>query len=237
MRHATSSAKSHKFPTRDFVDFVMRALMVCVVWVALGGTAPAHAAAPPTGAFAQDNQPTRLIIPALEVDATIEAVGQDDDGLMALPSSVATVAWYMRGPKPGETGNAVMAGHLDDVKGRPAIFWALDELEPGDEIVVRFGDKQEKRFEVMGLETYDADAAPLTRIFGVDFERDLNLITCNGAWDAQGNVYEERLVVYARLIRNDTNLNSNANEYSKVSESGSATFLDALTDFLRAIAA
>jgi hypothetical protein len=97
-----------------------------------------------------------------------------------------------------------MAGHLDDVYGRPAVFWHLDELKAGDEIVVRFADASEKRFAVMTVESYDADAAPMERIFGVDFERDLNLITCDGAWNAQNKLYEKRLVVYARLIRDTT---------------------------------
>jgi LPXTG-site transpeptidase (sortase) family protein len=146
-------------------------------------------------------QPTRLIIPSLDIDAPIEGVGQTEAHQMGVPSDVDAVAWYNLGPQPGEPGNAVMAGHLDDVRGRPAVFWRLDELQPGDEILVRFSDEHEVRFAVMTVETHDANAAPMERIFGVDFERDLNLITCDGAWNAQSKLYEKRLVVYARRIR------------------------------------
>jgi hypothetical protein len=97
-----------------------------------------------------------------------------------------------------------MAGHLDDVRGRPAVFWRLDELKTGDEIVVHYSDDSEQRFAVMTVEDYEASSAPLERIFGIDFERDLNLITCDGQWNAQSNLYERRLVVYARLIREAT---------------------------------
>jgi LPXTG-site transpeptidase (sortase) family protein len=116
---------------------------------------------------------------------------------------VEEVAWYNLGPQPGEPGNAVIAGHLDDYRGRPAVFWRLDELQPGDEILVRFSDDHEVRFAVMTVEAHDADAAPMERIFGVDFERDLNLITCDGEWNAQSKLYEKRLVVYARRVREE----------------------------------
>lgn len=177
---------------------------VCVLWLALGGVVPARAATPSVEPAVQDVQPTRLIIPSLEIDAPIEGVGQTEDHRMGIPSGDTEVAWYNLGPQPGETGNAVIAGHLDDVHGRPAVFWRLDELEPGDEILVRFSDDHEVRFAVMTVEAHDADSAPLERIFGVDFERDLNLITCDGEWNAQSKLYEKRLVVYARRIREET---------------------------------
>ncbi len=185
---------------------------VCLFGLVLGGAYPAQAAAPLVGVAAATEfvtaatlqlaaTPARLLIPALGIDAPIEAVGQDENGLMAAPGSVNAVGWYSIGAQPGESGNAVMAGHLDDFKGRPAVFWELDKLQPGDEVVVRFGDEDEVRFEVIAVEEYDADAAPLVRIFGVDFERDLNLITCAGVWDAENNLYERRVVVYTRLVR------------------------------------
>jgi LPXTG-site transpeptidase (sortase) family protein len=155
------------------------------------------------GALSQSGQPARLIIPSLEIDAPIEVVERDDQSIMAAPSSVEKVAWYNLGPRPGEPGNAVIAGHLDDVRGRPAVFWSLDELAAGDEIIVRYADKSEIHFEVLEVETYDADAAPMERIFGVDFNRDLNLITCDGEWNAQSKLYDRRLVVYARRVEDD----------------------------------
>ena len=174
--------------------------LVCALGLVVGVNHSAQATAPSVEATSESRQANRLIVPALEIDAPIEAVGQDDEGLMAAPSDVESVAWYNLGPNPGELGNAVMAGHLDNVRGQPAVFWRLDELKAGDEIIVRFDDESEKRFEVMSVESYNADEAPLTRIFGVDFERDLNLITCDGNWNRQNKLYDKRLVVYARLI-------------------------------------
>ena len=203
MQHTQTCSQHHRQHRFQQTRIQLVAAIMCAVWLAMGGVIPAHAATPTGGALSQSPQsviPTRLLIPSLGVDAPIEGVGQNEDDFMASPSTVAKVAWYNLGAVPGEPGNAVMAGHLDDVKGRPAVFWDLDELEADDEIVVQLSDESEIRFAVVSVEVYDADAAPLARIFGVDFERDLNLITCDGEWDTQSKLYEKRLVVYARRI-------------------------------------
>ncbi len=59
--------------------------------------------------------PKILSIPKLEVNAEIETVGLDNKGAMDVPKNAMNVAWYNLGPKPGEKGNAVMAGHLDTI--------------------------------------------------------------------------------------------------------------------------
>lgn len=172
----------------------------CVLWLALGEVLPVQASTPRSGAFALAGLPAQLIIPSLGINAPIEAAGQDASGAMVAPASDDEVAWYNLGPQPGERGNAVIAGHLDDVHGRPAIFWHIDELNAGDEIIVRFDNGRQRRFAVMSVESYAADAAPMERIFGLDFDHDLNLITCDGIWNAKSKLYSKRLVVYARLI-------------------------------------
>jgi sortase (surface protein transpeptidase) len=181
---------------RTLTVAVMQLLLISTLL--LGGLRPAQAMDLAQPAVPQ---PVQLEIPMLEIEATIEAVGQNELGEMASPSRVTTVAWYNQGPRPGETGNAVIAGHLDDYRGRPAVFWDLDQLEVDDEVVVTFDDGSRQRFAVIGKEIYADDAAPLTRIFGLDFERDLNLITCDGLWNEDQENYSRRLVVYTRLIR------------------------------------
>ena len=191
---------------RRMVARLVIALLVWMGWV--GGLQPAHAA--PTravsGAATGDTAaaPLRLRIPALDIDAPVVAVGQTADGKMAAPTRIADVAWYNAGALPGEPGNAVMAGHLDDSRGRPAVFGRLADLAPGDSVFVDMADGITHHFAVIEVADYPADAAPLTRIFGLDFERDLNLITCDGAWNQDAQRYERRLVVYTRLVRPDS---------------------------------
>src|SRR6266702_3136644 len=57
----------------------------------------------------------RLLIPAIGVNAPIESVEVRPDGTMEKPAQRPwnDVGWYNSGPRPGERGSAVIAGHLD----------------------------------------------------------------------------------------------------------------------------
>ena len=129
----------------------------------------------------------------------MEYVGLTADGAMDAPKRFDTVGWYELGARPGEIGNAVLAGHLDSKTG-PAIFWDLRALQPGDEVVIVSDDGVERRFEVVESANYPFDDAPLDRIFGPSDVSSLNLITCAGSFDRFSQNYDKRLVVYTRLI-------------------------------------
>lgn len=143
--------------------------------------------------------PVRIVIPRLKIDADVEHVGLAPDGSMDVPQRFDTVGWYKLGARPGELGNAVLAGHLDSKTG-PAIFWRLKELQPGDEIIVTGDDGKDRHFVVRELENYPYDRAPLERIFGPTESVGLNLITCIGTFDRRAQNYDQRLVVYTTLV-------------------------------------
>ena len=150
--------------------------------------------------LAQTGVPVRLKIPAIGVDATIEIVGQTQTGSMDVPADARNVAWYKLGPAPGDSGNAVISGHLDDKKG-PTVFWKLGKLKVGDKVTVIDSTGSERVFAVIAKEAYAFDKAPINKIFGFDLEHDLNLITCGGRWNPKTHNYSQRLVVYTRLIQ------------------------------------
>jgi sortase (surface protein transpeptidase) len=159
---------------------------------------PTSATSPTSEPASDAPPPVRLRIPALEIDTVVQWVGIDAEGRMGVPNNYTDVAWYELGPTPGTPGNAVIAGHLDSKSG-PAVFYHLEDLVPGDEIFTTTADGQEFRFVVTTLETYSADDAPLERIFGDATAPQLNLITCDGAFDRAVREYDKRLVVYAEL--------------------------------------
>lgn len=150
---------------------------------------PSPTPPPPVGA------PTRLRIPAIGVDASVESVGLTADGAMDVPKDYANVAWYNLGPKPGAAGNAVIDGHVDSKTG-PAVFWDLRKLRPGDEVFVLGSDGIERRFVVTAMQVYKRDVAPLERIFGAAPGTHLNLITCDGVFDRTRKEYDSNLIVY-----------------------------------------
>jgi len=114
------------------------------------GSTPAPSPAPRAG---QAGQPTRLRLPAIGVDATIEYVGLTPEGNMDIPKHYDNTAWYEPGARPGDVSNAAIAGHVDSKTG-PAVFWELPTLKPGDAIFVVGDDGVERRFVVTGRESY-----------------------------------------------------------------------------------
>jgi sortase (surface protein transpeptidase) len=146
--------------------------------------------------------PTRLRIPAIEIDAAVEPIGLTADHEMDVPAGWESVGWYQYGPRPGQIGNAVLAGHLDTNTGAPGIFWRLDELQPGDTILIDGEDGESLIFQILSLARYPYAEAPREEIFGPAQTARLNLITCSGAWNPQDRVYDHRLVVYAQLVEN-----------------------------------
>jgi sortase (surface protein transpeptidase) len=140
--------------------------------------------------------PLRVRIPSLDVDAAIEQVGIDAEGNMATPEDPWNTAWYAPGSRPGQRGNAAIAGHVDYHGIGPVVFWRLNELVPGDEVFVDTDAGQTLRFVVNDSTYYRPESAPLERIFGTSNTPNLNLITCGGTFNPTTRQYDQRLVVF-----------------------------------------
>lgn len=145
--------------------------------------------------------PVRLIIntEAVRVNAPIEYVGLTRDNAMEAPKGWWNGGWYRLGPRPGQPGNAVIAGHLDSDTG-PAVFWDLGKMNTGDVVTVVDDRGQNIRFRVTRKSVYYADSAPLEQIFGPSQRSHLNLITCDGYFNPSAGVYDRRLIVFTDRI-------------------------------------
>jgi LPXTG-site transpeptidase (sortase) family protein len=138
-----------------------------------------------------------VLIPKLDLRAEIIPVGLEENGNMASPEGKDEVGWFEPGVKPGQKGNAVLAGHLDTEEGIDAIFSQISTLQQGDRIVIEDSHGHSNEFAVESIQVYATEEAPLETIFGSSSERRLNLITCHGKWNETSQTYDERLVVYA----------------------------------------
>lgn len=142
--------------------------------------------------------PVRLRIPAISVDSTVEQVGVDANGDMGVPKQLGDVAWYSPGVAPGQSGDAVIAGHKDDVAGDHGVFWSLGDVEVGDELVVVGQGGAKVKFKVDRVRTVAADAnTAQLGLFAKDGPPRLSLITCTGQTNAQRTAYLQRMVVDA----------------------------------------
>ncbi len=142
--------------------------------------------------------PVTLTIPAIAVGAPIGPVGLDAAGNMAAPQTATDTVWYAPGVRPGQPGNAAIAGHVDFAGVGPAVFWDVQRLTVGTEIFVTDDAGKQRRFLVTAVENYPAEQAPLERIFGPSAEANLNLISCLGNFDPVTRSYDRRVVVYTR---------------------------------------
>ncbi|MBI4008809.1 class F sortase [Candidatus Roizmanbacteria bacterium] len=146
------------------------------------------------------NPPKRLIIQKLGIDAEIEYVGLDYEGKMDVPKNPDSAGWFELGYLPGKRGNAVIAGHLDKETGEPAIFYNLNMLEKEDGISIIDDKGKELVFRVVDKRSYPYNEFPSEEIFGPSDKFMLNLITCQGNWDASSRNYSNRLTVLAELL-------------------------------------
>jgi sortase (surface protein transpeptidase) len=139
--------------------------------------------------------PTRLEVPAIGVNTSLETLHLDATGALTPPRDFARAGWYADGTAPGDQGPAVIAGHVDSTKG-PAVFYRLREMTAGDQIdVVRGG--RDVRFMVVSTAWYPKTKFPTDQVYGPTPDRQLRLITCGGVFDHRLRSYKDNLVVYA----------------------------------------
>lgn len=143
--------------------------------------------------------PVRLDIPKLTISAKIEYLGLTKGGEMAVPSNIHDVGWYKFGALPGTKGSAVLAGHLNGLKGESGVFANLDKLQKGDIFSVTDTNNQTTQFVVREIRTYGQHEQPYEVFKSTDGVH-LNLITCTGVWDREQRHFTERLVVFGDQV-------------------------------------
>ncbi len=128
--------------------------------------------------------------------APIESVGLTAEGAVGVPEGPVDAAWYDLGPRPGDIGSAVIVGHEGWKDGIAAVFDSLNKLAVGDKIYVTDDTGTTTVFIVRQIQLYgENDSVP--NIFNSnDGLAHLNLITCDGIWNATTKSYSDRLVVF-----------------------------------------
>ncbi|CND43772.1 Sortase (surface protein transpeptidase) [Mycobacterium tuberculosis] len=193
------------------------ALLIGLLFSGCGGDDGGDAAASPKSAATEtaaaaapasnvrplsQSQPTKIAIPKIGVSAPVGSIGLLPDGRVEEPplSKPNLAGWYDEGVTPGEVGPAVILGHVD-ANGKPAVFYRLKDLKPGDKIAVARKDGSVAKFAVERAQRVDKDAFPHKKVFGESLDHaSLRLVTCGGAFDPKIGHYKDNLIVYAKLI-------------------------------------
>jgi LPXTG-site transpeptidase (sortase) family protein len=154
---------------------------------------------PPPVVRAAGVAPVAIQIDAAQVDAEIEQL-EIVDGVMQNPTGPWVVSWYKDLAGLGESGNVVMAGHIDYWNVGPAVFYTLAHIKEGAPINVTGEDGEVYAYQVEWIRNYTADDAPLDEIVGPTPRESLTLITCGGPFDYATGHYLERTVVRASRV-------------------------------------
>lgn len=141
--------------------------------------------------------PAKLIISKIGVDARVLPMGLTTTGNMESPLTNSDTGWYRYGTRPGNDGSAVIDGHLG--LSSEAVFGKLDQLGVGDIISVVDDQNTTISFRVRKIEAYDR-SSDATDIFNSKSGAHLNLITCNGDWEAKQATYSKRLVIFSDRV-------------------------------------
>lgn len=150
--------------------------------------------------------PTRLAVPAIGVDATVETrgtVGYTNPFTGAevagygVPTDLDNTSWWSDGPAPGSGRMAIVLGHSG-----PGVFDRLTELHAGDEVTLRSADGELLRLTVLGepvtgLDKATSDLSDTLNAHPADAA--VALVTCGGEFDTAAEASEDNTVVFARL--------------------------------------
>ena len=157
---------------------------------------PAPVVGPPLG-----STPFQITIPRIGVEATVNAFGLDANAIPEVPRNGQEVAWYNWSSEPGTGSNAVFAGHV--TWGGAGVFFNLDQLSGGDQILLRSADGVELSYTVEETFLIDPNDPSSIEVMAPTSEDTITVITCGGAYSPTGGQfggwYSDRLVVRATL--------------------------------------
>jgi sortase (surface protein transpeptidase) len=145
---------------------------------------------------ARASPPQWIRIPAIGVSARVVPLGLNPDRTLEVPRGWGDAGWYIGGPKPGEQGPAVIAGHVDSTSGA-AVFYRLGQLRRGAMVHIRRADHSVVSFRVEGVERWPKARFPTDRVYHRTARSTLRLITCGGAFDGATGHYLDNVIVYA----------------------------------------
>lgn len=145
---------------------------------------------PMTRVVSRGGLPTRVVIPAAQVDTPVVELGVVlDDGQPQWQTAWHAAGHHMDSALPGQPGNMVITGHVSVAdRGNLAVFADLEDLAVGDAIDVSSGETT-YRYQVTGVEVVAPEAVGVLRS---DSSSMVTLITCT-------KDLRHRLVVTGRL--------------------------------------
>jgi len=148
--------------------------------------------------------PVRLALPSLGISSPLgPARGLNADGTVNdAPLTGPTWSlpwWYDVGPYPGQSGSAVILGHVDSALGGLGVFFRLGDLQAGQQVDVTLANGTTTHWTVISVHLYANADFPDALVYARTGPPALRLVTCGGAFDGSTHEYESTFVVSAAL--------------------------------------
>ena len=148
--------------------------------------------------------PQQIEIPAINVKAPVVHVGLEPDGAMEAPKGPDIIGWYTGSVAPGMHGNALVTAHVDwqdrtTGQAQTAVFWDLDKLKQGDQVIVHAEENQTFTYTVKDSVLVRFDDPDALKYLEPTENPILTMITCEGNFDQSSRNYDMRRIVIADL--------------------------------------
>ncbi|SCX52580.1 Sortase family protein [Klenkia marina] len=167
---------------------------------AVAGSPPAPVVQAATDEPVASVAPVSVAVPSVDLASSLVPIGVDGSGALVPPADYAQAGWFDAGVAPGQVGPAVLAGHVDSRSG-PAVFYRLEEVAVGAQVLVGQADGSTLTFEVTRVAEYPKSAFATDEVYGPTVDAQLRLITCGGEFDRSRRSYVDNVVVYASLVQ------------------------------------
>ncbi|TMC00499.1 MAG: class F sortase [Chloroflexi bacterium] len=147
--------------------------------------------------------PVRFVIPSLNIDAPVVALGVTPDGFPDVPERPDQVAWYPFSAPPGQSNNAVFSGHVDwqTAAGNPiaGVFYRLREMKVGETMEITLDNGAKLTYRVVGNVATQYDDPKVLQVMDPTDRDVVTIITCGGTWirgsGPLGGNYSHRIIV------------------------------------------
>ena len=140
-----------------------------------------------------DVAPVRLRIPSLALDYEIQGTGADQNGTMQVVPSISVISWYKQSAIPGNTGNAILAGH-NTWRGERSPLYTMDDLPIGSEMAIEYEDGSIVYFMLESVFVYKLKTAPVDKILDLQGDARVTLITCKPPFNIVTGTSDNRIV-------------------------------------------
>ena len=148
------------------------------------------------------NNPKYIIIPYLNITNTrIVKLGLTSSGQIASPDNIYDTGWYQNSALPGQKGAMFIFGHVSSWTAN-GIFYNLKKLIPGDKVLIVTGNNKVYTYQVVTSKVYPYNNVNMQQVLSpIDPKvAGLNLMTCTGQVIKNTSEFNQRLVVFTKLI-------------------------------------